>query len=604
MQWMPCHPMTKAGIRSNINIGGSEDRFNASLTLNYNYIKTDLYSNTLMGHVFLPPNAPDVYDDNGQLNWSNNTVVSNPMAELLKKFNTRTSNLIVNFTLDYRILDAFNIKMAVGYSAINRKEFRDAPLASWAPLYGFTATARQSFFGNTYNNNFIAEPQLTYHRQIGHGKFDAILGASLQTNDSQISVIKAANFISDDLLENIGSASVLTNDQNDFVQYRYVAIFGRLNFALKERLFLNLTARRDGSSRFGPGKQFANFGAFGAGWIFLDHNDKKPSWINFGKIRTSYGVTGNDQIANYQYLQLWDTNTPYQGNSTFQPSLTAKNPNSAWETNRKFEAAIQLNMFKNKLAVEFAWFNNRSSNQLIFQPLPFSTGQSGIFTNLPATVQNSGFEIDTSYPILDKRNFIWTLGFNLTIPENKLIAYPDLEISSDAIRYQIGEPLNILKTYNVSVDDQTGSYVIEDKNGNGRTDSEDRYLIGFLGQKYFGGLQNSIKYNRFTLDLLFSFTKQNGQSYMSNMTTPGRYTMGAFSNQYTDVLNRWQQPGNDSSISKFSTTTASNTQYSRVKQYGNNLIVDASYIRLRNVSLTYNFSKNLVSVVTILLFSI
>jgi len=584
----------RGGIRSNINLGTAEDRFTASLTASYNHTQSNLFAGNLTNYIMLPPNAPDPYDQYGQLNWYNNTVFTNPMANLQQISNAGTDNLIGNLVLNYRILKNLVLKASAGYTTIRRDELQKTPLASYSPLNNYTSAQRVSFFSNNYNNNWTAEPMLTYNTTIGKGKFDGLIGMSFQNSSARLNTIRAADFSSDALMENMSSAAVLTTAQNDYSQYRYIAIFGRLNYNLADKYFVNLTARRDGSSRFGPGKQFADFGAIGTAWVFSEEKFIKEnlSFLNFGKLRASYGVTGNDQISNYGYLQLWNSNGTYQGSSTLSPTTQAPNSDFAWETNRKLEAAIQLGFLHQKINLEFSYYRNKSSNQLLSRNLPASTGLGSINANLPAIVQNTGIELNSSFQILDSGNWQWSAGFNLTIPKNKLLSYPDLDISSDAINYSIGKPLSILKAYNVGIDQQTGLYTIEDKNRNGAIDDGDRYLDMFLGQYYYGGLNNSIKYKQFTFDLQFSFAKQNGESYRTlTALAPGRWTQGTTSNQYSEVLSRWQESGDQTQIQKFTTISDNNTLNSRVKSLGNLSIVDASYLRLRNVSLSYTLPK-------------
>jgi TonB-linked SusC/RagA family outer membrane protein len=588
----------RVGLRSNINLGAIEDRFQASLTINLNHQRSNLYSNLLMGYVFLPPNQPDVYDENGQINWANNTVTSNPMAELLRTSNFKTDNVITNLTLNYRLVNNLIFKTSLGYSTVRRREFRTSPLSSVAPSIGSTSTSRTSFFGNNYNDNFIAEPQLNYQKQIAKGKIDVLIGSSIQENNAQINVLRGSNFNSDELMGNIASAATITSDQNEFVQYRYFAVFGRFNYSLAEKYYLNFTARRDGSSRFGPGKQFANFGAVGAAWIFSEENNIKENlpFLTFGKLRGSYGITGNDQILNYQYLQLWNSGAVYQGSSTLIPSATAKNPLFSWETNRKIEAALEMRFFNDKLSLAASWFRNRSSDQLLYQPLPLSSGQSGSYINLPAEIQNTGWEFDVSIDILKRQDWKWSVDLNIAIPKNTLLSYDNLEISGNQTLYKIGEPINIIKVYHASIDKQTGSYVIEDINGNSRIDNDDRYLIKFLGQKSYGGLQTSLKYKQFSFDISFAFAKQNGRNPMANTISPGSYSPGTNSNQYKEVLNRWQNQGDESLVAKYSTTSTSTSLYSlNISQLSDRLTVNASYVRLRNISLSYSLPKTLLA---------
>ncbi|MBB5436607.1 TonB-linked SusC/RagA family outer membrane protein [Pedobacter sp. AK017] len=587
------------GIRSSINLGATEDRFNVNLTLNLNRTNSNIAEN-IVPHILLAPNAPDLLDESGKINWANNTVALNPMAALLKTNNAITDNLVGNLTMNYSIIKNLVIKSSIGYSSIKRKELSTTPLASIAPIQNSTSTARESFFGNNYVNNFIFEPQIIYKAKVGAGNIDALVGMSLQNNDAQINVMRGSNFTSDDLLKNIGSAASLTTTQNDFSQYRYIAAFGRLNYNLANKYFLNLTARRDGSSKFGPGRQFANFGALGAGWIFSDEKlfKEKLSFLSFGKLRASYGVTGNDQIPNYGFLQLWSNGTVYDNTSTLVPNTVAPNDEFSWETNRKLEAALQLGFLKDRINLELSFYRNRSSNQLILQSLPLSAGLLSVQRNLPAEIQNKGWELESDFKIINNNVFKWSAALNISIPKNKLLSYPDLENSSNASVYTVGQPLEILKALNVILNTQTGLYTFEDKNGSGTLDNADIYISKFLGQYFYGGLENTLTYKKFSLNFHFTFAKQNGRRSIG-ASSPGTWAVGNFSNQSTEVLKRWQQAGDETSIQRFGTTSTTTNPYNTAMSFGNMSVVDASYMRLRNLSLSYSLPEKLLSSIKI-----
>lgn len=594
--------LKRFGIRSNVNIGSIADRLNINFTATFNHTKSDLLNTDLTQNIVLQPNAPDVYDQYGKLNWANNTFNYNPIANLLQTNNSGTDDLNGNMIISYKIIKNLILKGSVGYTHITRNELHEYPLASYSPGFALTATSRVSYFDNNFNNAFIAEPQINYQAELGKGKLDALAGLSLQSNNSQLSSIKASNFNSDDLMENIGSAGTVANFATSYIQSRYSSLFSRVNYELSDKYFINLTARRDGSSKFGPGRQYGNFGAIGSAWIFSEEKlikDNLP-FLSFGKFRASYGLTGNDQITDYGYLQLWNSGAIYQGSSTLKPGTQAPNADYGWETTRKLEAAMQLGFFKDRINLEVSYYRNRSSNELLFQLLPLSTGLSSVQRNLPGEVQNTGWEFETNFKILTSKNFQWSSDINLTIPKNKLLSYPGLETSADATFYQVGQPLSILKTYNVTVDKQTGLYVTEDYNKNGVTDDGDRYVTKFLGQYFYGGFHNAFRYKNFNLDFLFAFTKQNGRSYLvTSPQSPGYWLQGLPNNQFSDVLSRWQKSGDVSQVQKFSTTSASSNQYFTVQSYGNITVVDASYIKLRNVSLSYSLPKGLITALKI-----
>ncbi|MES2418321.1 MAG: SusC/RagA family TonB-linked outer membrane protein [Bacteroidota bacterium] len=591
----------RAGLHTNINFGNIRNRLTAQFTGSFSHIKSNLLRTDPTYLINLPPNQPNPYDEFGNLNWANNTVFNNPMSELMRLNLSGTDTFLVNVLLNYRILNSLNFKVSAGYSTIKRNEEVSFPASSWSPAttnYNNPAS-RISDFSDNFNNNAQLEPFLSYNGKVWRGKLEALAGMSIQENNSQLSTVRGTGFSSDELMGNLSSAATVTINELKYVKYRYISGFGRLNYNLSNKYFLNLTARRDGSTRFGLDKRFAYFGAIGAAWVFSDEKlfkDYLP-FISFGKLRGSWGITGNDQILDYQYLQLWNNSSgTYQGNPTLAPIRIA-NPDFAWETNKKTEIALQIGFLKDKLRFETAFYRNISSDQLVGMNLPLSVAFSVIQSNLPATVLNSGLEFDLNWNILDKKEHLWSIGFNLSIPKNKLLKYPGLETSNNRTSYAVGESLNIRKVYNTSVNPTTGIYTFEDYDGNGSLNAEDRYIIKFLGQYYYGAVRNSFKYKNFNFEFLVSFTKQNGNNYMATIPfAPGYWTSNSpLVNQPSIVLSRWQNPNDDSTIQRFTTSSPVRTYYTTAKGDGGLQIGDASFIRLKNIAISYDLPKKWTS---------
>lgn len=592
----------RGGLHTNINLGSVKNRFNVSFNATYSNSISLLPTSEPTINILRSPNAPDPYDEFGKLNWYHNGVPigTNPMAELLRTIDSSTDNLIGNVIMNYRIIDGLAFKSSIGYNSLKRDEIKKSPNAARNPATNPTNLNRQSEFANISNSSWTVEPQLTYDSELGNGKFNALLGMSFQQNITEYRNILASNFSSDELMEDISSAGAFSVNDVSYAKYKYAAFFTRLNYNLLDRYYLNLTGRRDGSSRFGPGKQFANFGAVGAAWIFSEENFviKKMPFLSFGKLRVSYGITGNDQIGDYRFLPKYVSGASYQGTPTLSGGIG--NPEFAWETNRKAEAALQLGFLKDNLNLQISYFRNRSSNQLLNDPLPLSVGVPNIIANLPGIVQNTGWEFELNFQVLNQKQLNWKTSFNISLPKNKLVAYPGLTESSNSSTYIIGQPLNIKRYYNTVVDQQTGLYVFEDKNQNGLRDDGDMYLNKFMGQIFYGGLQNSINYKQFNLDFLLSFNKQNGNSYISTISIAPGYYLSALpvTNQSKFVLDRWQNPGNNSEIPKFTATGAGATNFG-IGRSGAQGVSDGSYIRLKNVSLSYSLPKKLLSAVHI-----
>ncbi len=352
---------------------------------------------------------------------------------------------------------------------------------------------------------------------------------------------------------------------------------------------LNLTGRRDGSSRFGPDRQFANFGAVGAAWIFSKEASIKRILppLTYGKLRGSIGTTGNDQIGDYQYLNTYSPYIyPYQGQTGLVPTQLY-NPDYGWETNRKSELGLELGTLNDRIIATVSYYHNRSSNQLINSPLPIQTGFSGIIRNLPADVQNTGWEFQLNTTIIKTESFTWDASVNLTIARNKLLEFPDLSSSGYASSYEIGKPLNIVKlVHSLGVNPQTGIFQFADKNGHiTSTPSypDDYTVVKDLTPAFYGGFSNRFQYKGLSLGIFFQFVKQQGFNYIHSNTTPGSMT-----NQPTDVLNRWRHPGDLTNNQLFTTTDPAAAAYNYYSSSSDGAVSDASFIRLKNVELSYS----------------
>src|SRR5690606_30443697 len=226
----------------------------------------------------------------------------------------------------------------------------------------------------------------------------------------------------------------------------------------------------------------------------------ESEWLDFGKLRTSYGITGSDLLGDYQYLNTYGGGDRY-GNITGIKPARLFNPDFSWEENRKFESALELAMFNNRLSVDISYFLNRSSSQLVGIPLPGTTGFESVQANLDAVVENSGFEFGLQLQAIDKETFKWKTGLNLTLPHNKLLSFPNLEASTYADRYVVGKSINMRKLYKLKgVNEETGRYEFEDLNGDGKITVDDRKFVKEIGVTAFGGWHNSFSYKGFTFD--------------------------------------------------------------------------------------------------------
>ncbi|MCV9932874.1 SusC/RagA family TonB-linked outer membrane protein [Flavobacterium sp. LS1R47] len=580
----------KGGSQINLNHRSEDKKFRITFSVGYTSQNNQLPSYDPSYEArSLPPNAPALYDANGNLNWENSTWI-NPLGKLGSKFETKTNDLIANSVLSYELLPGLLLKSSLGYTDLSTHETRIIPSTTGDPALGNDSSISALFLNNTDRSSWIVEPQINWKKELGLGKMEILFGATFQNQITKRIEQSGSGFSSNSLIYNLAAAKTIRVVRDEEIQYKYQAFFGRLNYNWQQRYIVNLTARHDGSSRFGPGNQFANFGAIGLAWLFSNENFlKSNSWFSFGKLRGSYGTTGSDQIGDYQFLNTYTTSgVVYNGVIGLKPSRLY-NANFGWETNKKLEMALELGFLKDRIFTTVAWYQNQSSNQLAGVPLPGTTGFTLLQSNLDATVQNTGIELSVGTTNFKSDAFNWTTSINLTFAKNKLLRFPGLESSPYSQQYRIGEPLNIVLLYKYKgVNPQTGIYEFEDVNNDSRISApEDKQTLVDLNPQYYGGIQNQLSYKRWTLDFLFQFVKQKSHNYPMDPA-------GMMSNEQERKINSWQQPG-DSGTYQIYTTGYNSDAITGESFYAQSDadIADASFIRLKNIALSYDVPLNL-----------
>lgn len=570
-------------LNSNIRHSSSDNRFqvtfNSGYTLENNFLPgTDLSFSAIR----LAPNAPALYDDEGNLNWENSTW-TNPLSQMEGKYKNKTKSLFSNSVISYKLIDQLEFKVNTGYGYTKLQDNVTSPHTTYDPAWGLDSRNSMIILNGGDKEYWIAEPQLHWETKFKDGVFNVLVGSTFQKQNYERQTLIGIGFPSDRLIYNLNAATTLLVMNEDNVQYNYQSFFTRLNYAHRNKLFVNLTGRRDGSSRFSPGNKYGNFGAIGTAWLFSE--DVNLSWLSLGKLRGSYGITGNDQIGDYQYLQTYFINDNfYDGNIGLDPARL-NNSDFKWEKNKKMEAALELGLLNQRISLSTAYYNNRSSNQLIGYALPGTTGFTSIQANLDALVENSGWEFELTGAIVRRNDLKWDTSFILSLPKNKLLEFPGLENSTYANRFVIGQPLSIAKLYNLKgVNPETGLFKFEDYNGDGMiTAAEDRQYIADLTPKFFGGFSNNLSYKNWALDIFFQFVKKDGYNQYRTSEPAGTMT-----NQPVSVLDRWQAPGDNAGMQRF-TTGADYEAFLAYSQFtqSSGAVSDASFIRLKSMAVSY-----------------
>lgn len=611
------------------------EKFRASLSGGYtanssinpndvSYVATDLQ-----------PNAPAIYNANGTLNWepgpSGPATWNNPLAPLANENEEHGAWLYSSLELSYKISSSFTLKTTAGITSLTGNSFIGSTIAAKDPFYNAYNRGSSSFFNQTSNSWSVA-PQLLYNHAIGEGLLNVIVGASLD-NQSQFAQSTSGNgYTNDALLHSLTSASSFAAS-NNAGQDMAEGVYARATYNWGDKYLLSANVRRDGSSRFGPGHEFGNFVSGGIGWVFSNEEFIKKALpvISFGKIRFTYGTSGNDGIGDYQALGYYQTVggppglfgvTPisYQGIPTLY-STGPNNPDFHWETVTKAELGFELGFFNDRIVLNGNYFRNRSSDQLSSINLPATAGGGTVTANLTAKIQNMGGDLSLNTVNIKTKNFSWSTSGNISFQRNKLLSLPpDFQNNSlssflpygyyrDHNQSPVGHAFSgEIPVYQfLGVNPATGVYMFTGPDGKPTYEGGSEFpaysALVTINPQYYGGLGNTFRYKNFTLDIFLQFTKQNGLNYLyEDPQAPGT-DIGASENTNYPLatVNYWKKPGDITQIQRVSAQgyyTDPNGNYYYINagyndvQHSTAAYTDASFIRVKSLSFSYSIPES------------
>lgn len=554
----------------------------------------------------LPPNMPMTNPD-GSPYWpapsiTQSALLTNPLAGDEAEARNRSSSLMANLDFSYQLAKGLSFKTLFGFNKQDNNTVTITPSTFINPLNPGSSVPQHSTNNSTFQTlNF--EPQLAYTTKISKGKLDLLAGSTFFDRKTSSYSLAFQGYTTDLLLESWRGGSTVADYRNASGVYRFNSVFGRAGYNWDNKYLLNLTYRRDGSSRFGSNRQWGDFGAVGMGWIFTKEKwleDKIPG-LTYGKLRASYGTSGNDNIADYRWTSLYGPSF-YDGRAALVASFLA-DPSVGWESTRKLDAALELGFFNDRVLLNVNWYRSRTTDLLLSTPVPAQTGFSTFITNTPAVVENKGWEFELTTRNLDAKSKLqWTTSFNLSTVENQLVEFPGLANSSFANRLKIGLPINSPRMplnaewsqIYLGVDTATGLPRFQDLDGNGIINNNDRTFIGSAIPRLFGGLGNKLTYKGFELDVFFQFSQQMATNWMFLNTYPGQLYNPPAADWYG---NYWTKPGDNTKYPRLFTgvTNATTALMQNIFPTSSATLQDVFYVRLKTLSLSYSLPTEWVS---------
>ncbi|MEJ8801071.1 SusC/RagA family TonB-linked outer membrane protein [Pontibacter sp. H249] len=568
---------------------------NVKIGVNYNLSNSDMRRVGLENSTAAPLTgaylqSPWVTPYGPDGNFQNTGFIVNSIAQdalTINDFNLMRST--GNAFAEITFLNDFKIKTDWGIDFVETDaKYRDPDILSPGG-YGYRS--------NIADNKWLTTNTLNYNKFFDGHTIGALVGHSFETSRFDDMLVEGSGFASDDL-PNVGSASTPLSTSATGSEWALESYFGRVNYDYNSKYLLEGTLRRDGSSRFGANKKYGTFYAVSAGWVLSEESFlQNVGFLNFLKLKTSYGTSGNDRIGNFAYLGLFagGSGADYNGKSGLIPT-TVPNPDLAWEETAQFDITLNATVFE-RLDIEASFYNKNTVSLLASQPYPYTTGFASATRNV-GEMRNRGIDLMLTSRNITRPDFEWTTSLNMGFLKNEILSLPDNKdpegrnfiSGSTAQRAIEGESLNTfyLVRY-VGVNPETGNAEWLDKDGNVTTtySTANRVVAGSAIPDFTGGFTNRIRYKAFDLNTFFNFSYGNkvlidGLRFTENM-------LSAF-NKSTDLLDYWTPENRDAFAPALNSPTLPN-----FAQLSTLHLQDGSYLRLKNVTLGYTLPQNLVA---------
>ena len=574
------------------------DKIKITTDIGYSRTKSDNYEtgasfyNPFWSMYTLRPDFK-VYNDDGSYDLSYNYGI-NPLGILKEETRLLTTNSFRSaFNLNYNILPhlVFEAMYSGNYNMnVNYNNF---------PSYiGKGLNNGHSGIGIQKNTNIYiwdAKALLRYRWNINQANsINAFAGTEYSATDARITNV-SVDQLRDGAITLDNGKTVYTYTKRNETAFR--SLFINADYSYKEKYIFNASFRRDGSSKFGPNNRFGNFYAFGAAWnisneAFMDGVDA----VDFLKLRTSYGVNGNDQIGDYNYVGTFN-GTAFYNDLNATTIASAGNALLGWERNASLNIGVDFSLFDNRLSGHVDYYSRNTSRLLFNLPISAFNGDSYVFQNFGG-MHNGGIEVAiNSKNIISANNgFRWNTSITFTSNKNKVTQLKTDDIVSSIYHRQVGKDFYTLYLYGYAgVDPATGEELYYKDATETETTTNYREAVkydhGKTSPDFYGSFGNTFYYKNFSLNALF-YTSWGGQIFdLLGMyqNDNGYLAMRSYGNTSKYVYDhRWQKPGDVTDVPKYVfRNRRSVSQSSR-------WLHDGSFIRLKKVELAYTFPKNIL----------
>jgi len=527
------------------------------------------------------------------------------LEETTNKMNS--TRLLSSAYIQAEFLNDFRFKSSVSIDLQSQKQRIFSPSTA-GTIFANAPKLATGAYATTNYTSWLTENTLNYNKTIAKDhSVEVLAGYSAQFFRQEYNALTGTSF-PDDAVSWIDAAAIRNGSSNS-TEWSLLSMFSRLNYNLKGKYLLSASIRRDGSSRFGSENRWGTFPSISAGWIISDEGfAQRWKKLSYLKIRTEFGDAGNFNIGNYsQFGNINSTNYVFGGSLVQGRSpSTIGNTQLTWETTRGFDIGLDVGLFKDRVSLTLDYYNKSTKNMLYQVDIPNGAGFSNIQDNI-GEFHFWGYEFGATTKNL-VGDLKWSTDFNISVNRNKVIKLGTNntpigglgEYSSGIWKTEVGLPMGQFYGYvfdgiykNQAEFDagpkhstsKVGTMRMKDLNGDGVINTLDRTYIGNPSPQFLFGINNSLTYKNFDLNLVFSGAYGNKMYYS---LAEWSETLEGIFNVEIYMKDRWRSPENPGA-GLVGRSLSGTTAFPRTNQ--DRLVLDASYLTLKNITLGYTLPK-------------
>jgi TonB-linked SusC/RagA family outer membrane protein len=546
-------------------------------TVNYRVPSDNAFSNPLQLNA-LPPLQP-IRNQDGSLNGA--TLYYNNLLEL--EGNNRNTNktyrTISSVFAEAQILPnlTFRTQNGVDFNYLVESQFLGKNTLDGAPE-GY------SYENQVTSTVFTTTNTLNWNNTYGIHQIDALGGIEYQSGMTSGASVEGRAFPSDKFTK-IANAAIISSGSSSETQYRFVSYFSRANYKLMDKYLFTASLRMDGSSRFGKDNRYGVFPSASVGWVMSEERFlKNNKVVNFLKLRSSYGKTGNAEIGNFSSLSLYSSG-PYANIAGILASQIGVT-DLTWENTYQFDIGLDFAILDNRITGELDYFNKNTKDLLLNVPLPAVNGFTSVTKNI-GDMTNKGWELVLNFNII-RKPFNWTSSFNISTYKNEVtrLVSPVPPGQRTLGRLAEGSPFGeFFGPKYLGVDPENGDALYLGADGKPTNDygAAVQTVVGDPNPDFYGGWNNRFSYKGFDLDIQCQFVKGGDIYNIAGFfqSVNGDY----FDNQTVDQMSYWRNPGDKTDIPQPRLYEGNGAGKS------SRWVQDGSYFRVKSVNLGYNIPR-------------